>query len=141
MPTGWQKKKEGLLKVLLVAFLQHVESVAAMQKDTTVRAKAQRYVQTVRASTNALHSVWTRSIKQNDPATYGKAAMRHFERAMFQQQTAKAVRPPRPTLSMQTFEAVLLQRHCGLVERGYRQQQHMFSSGEVAPLVISCAVR
>ena len=134
MPAGWHKKKKGLLEVLLVAFLQHVESVDAMQKDTSVRVKAQRYVQTVRANTNALHSIWTRSIKQNDPETYGNAAMRHFERAMFQQQKAGAVKPPPPTLSMQTFDAVLVQRHCGLVERGYVQRQHMFSSGEVAPL-------
>ena len=47
-------------------------------------------------------------IKQNDPATYGNAAMRHFERAMFQQ---KKVRPPWPTRSLQTFEAALLRSH------------------------------
>ena len=134
MPAGWHGKKEGLLKALLVAFLQHVQSVAAMQKDTTVRVKAQRYVQAVRAGTNALHSIWARSIKQNDPATYGNAAMRHFERAMFQQQTAGAVRPPRPTRSLQTFEPALLRSHCGLEEHGYAQDQHMFSSAEVAPL-------
>merc|ERR1719316_2274305 len=105
-----------------------------MQKDATVRVKAQRYVQAVRAGTNALHSIWARSIKENDPATYGNAAMRHFERAMFQQQTARAVRPPRPTRSLQTFEPALLRSHCGLEEHGYVQAQHMFSSAEVSEL-------
>ena len=129
MPAGWHGKKEGLLKALLVAFLQHVQSVAAMQKDATVRVKAQRYVQAVRAGTNALHSISARSIKQNDPATYGNAAMRHFERAMFQQ---KKVRPPWPTLSLQMFEPVLLRSHCGLVSVATRRIST--PAAEVAPL-------
>jgi len=136
--VGWEgkKKKTGLLKTLLKAFLQHVVQTSAYQTDTTAQAEARQYVLSAREGTNGLHSLLTRSIKQNDPTVYGKAASRHFEFAIFLMQshsTASATVTCKGMLKrlMPTISGVLLP-HVPLAEVIYHQGAHMFSLGDVS---------
>jgi len=93
-------------------------------------------VLSAREGTNGLHSLLTRSIKQNDPTVYGKAASRHFEFAIFLMQshsTASATVTCKGMLKrlMPTISGVLLP-HVPLAEVIYHQGAHMFSLGDVS---------